>query len=73
MSEATKPTLPPLDKPERKRVYHFPNGEKLELTNVTHVLVRSSGAHRLMTADGRKWIVPPGWLAVELDMDDWTF
>lgn len=72
MSEPSKPELVPLNPPERKRTYHFPNAEKVVLENVTHLLVRPSGTHRLMTADGRKWIVPTGWLAVELDMDDWT-
>ena len=72
MSNSTKPDLSPLTPPERKRVYHFPGGGKLELTDVTHLLVRPSGSHRLATADGRKWIVQPGWVAIELDVDDWT-
>lgn len=61
-----------LDPPERRRVYHFPGG-KVEIENVAAVCVRSSGTHRIETADGKKYIVNPGWLAIELDMDGWTF
>lgn len=72
MSEPSKPELVPLNPPERARTYHFPTGGKVTLNNVTHLLSRPSGTHRLMTADGRKWIVPAGWVAIELDVDEWT-
>lgn len=74
-SQTEKPTLTPLTPPERERVYHhanFPNG-RLVLKNVTHLLVRPSGSHRLLTADGRKWIVDPArGFGIELDVDEWT-
>ena len=57
-----------LDKPERKRTYHFP-GHTITIENVVTVCVRLSGTHRLESADGRKWIINPGWSAIELDMD----
>jgi hypothetical protein len=60
-----------LNPPERKRTYHFPSG-KLSIENVTAICVRPSGTHRLETAEGRRWIITAGWLAVELDVDDWT-
>lgn len=72
MSKAEKLKLVKLTYPERKRTYHFPGGEKVTLEDVTHLLVRPSGTHRLMTSDGRKWIVPVGWLAIEIDADEWT-
>ncbi len=72
LTPMAKPELMPLNHVERSRTYHFPDGKTLTLKDVTHLLVRPSGTHRLMTKDGRKWIVPPGWLAVELDVDDWT-
>ena len=53
-------------------MYHYAGGHTITLKNVTGLCVRPSGTHRLETADGRKWIVPPGWLAIELDMDAWT-
>jgi hypothetical protein len=58
--------------PKRGRTYLFPSG-KVAFENVVAVCVRPSGTHRLELADGRKVIVNPGWLAVELDMDEWTF
>lgn len=67
-----KPELVKLDHVERLRRYLYGDGRKIELVNVTHLLVRPSGTHRLQTADGRKWIVNPGWLAIELEMDEWT-
>ena len=72
MSEPTKPELIPLNPPERKRMYHFPDGKTFTLTDVTHLLARPSGTHRLQTSDGRKWIVAAGWLAIELDVDELT-
>lgn len=61
-----------LDPPERKRTYHF-RGQSISYENVTAIEVRSSGRHRLELADGRKIIVQPDWLAVELEVDSWTF
>lgn len=57
---------------ERRRTYSFPGGEKVTLENVTHFLCRSTGTHRLRTADGLLHIVPVGWLHIELDVDDFT-
>ncbi len=61
-----------LNPPERRRTYHFPGG-KISVENVTAICVRPSGTHRLETSDGKKYIIPAGWMAVELDMDAWTF
>lgn len=78
MGESQKTTLvgalvmTEINPPERKRVYYFPGGEKVELADVTHFHARPSGTHRLRTKDGRLWIVPTGWLAVEVDADGWT-
>lgn len=67
-----KPELTKLNPPERSRTYVFPNG-KYTINNVTAVGVRPSGTHRVEDANGRKYVIPPGWMAVELDVDDWTF
>lgn len=61
-----------LNPPERKRTYVFPGGERLVLENVTKLEVRESGKHRVETKDGRKLFVAPGWLWIELEMDNWT-
>jgi hypothetical protein len=59
--------LTKLTEPETLRVYTFPGGETVKLTNVTHFLARPSGTHRLMTADGRLHIVPVGWIHIEIE------
>ncbi len=46
--------------------------ERLKIEGVAAVCVRPSGTHRL-NAKGRLWIVAPGWDAIEIDADDWTF
>lgn len=58
--------------PERKRVYHFPGGDVAEFVNVTRIEIRDSGKHRIETADGRKAFVCPGWIWLEIDVDQWT-
>lgn len=67
------PVMHELVNHERERVYVYPGGERVMFRNVTHVGVSQSGTHRLNLADGLKIIVVPGWLYIELDMDDWTF
>lgn len=66
-----------IDPPERTRVYIFPNGVELHYKNVIAVGVSESGTHRLELAEstgiGRFVIIPPGFIAIELDIDDWTF
>lgn len=66
-----KPTMQPLNPSEKKRTYTFPSG-KVEIENVSAICVRASGTHRLETADGKKIIIPAGWLMIELDVESWT-
>lgn len=61
-----------LDPPERKRKYHYSITEVLIVENVSKIEVRPSGTHRLECSDGRKLFVSPGWLWIELDVDNWT-
>jgi hypothetical protein len=67
-----KPEMVNLQTPEKARTYHYP-GHSRTITNVVAVCVRPSGSHRLETADGKKWIVNPGWEAIEIDTPEWTF
>jgi hypothetical protein len=60
-----------LNPPESRRRYIFPNGT-VELFNVTRVCVRPSGSHRV-EADGKKYIIPAGWIGIEFEADSWTF
>lgn len=62
-----------LEKLERMRTYIYKDGFNLEIKNVISVSVRPSGSHRLETSDGEKWIVLPGFIAIKLDVDEWTF
>lgn len=57
---------------EKERVYIFPNNEKVVLKNVTELIVRDSGTHRLKTADGKLHIVRDGWIHIEIDETEWT-
>ncbi len=56
---------------ERSRRYVYADGSVV-IENVVRICVRSSGTHRLETADGSKWIVASGWRAVAIDADDWS-
>lgn len=58
--------------PERSRVYYWPNGEAEKYRDVSRIKVGESGNHYLSHAEG-KTIVAPGWLRIELDIDEWTF
>lgn len=57
---------------ERKRTYVY---EKTKLTyeNVVEVKISESGTHYLNLQDGTKVIVAPKWIAIELDIDEWSF
>lgn len=61
-----------IDPPEKTRTYWFPKGEKISIENVAELIVRPSGTHRLKTTSGKAYIVPAGWLCIELDIDQWT-
>jgi len=59
---------------EPTRTYHYADGSTLEIpSGVKSMAVTSSGTHRINANDGRRWIVVPGWIAVEFTADDWTF
>lgn len=53
------------------REYVFANG-KVRIENVTELCIRPSGNHRLNTADGRKFVIPVGWLAIEVGAAEWS-
>lgn len=62
----------PLTNGEKSRTYVWPNGARDTIENVTSICVRPSGSHRLQTADGKKHIVPTGWLRIEIDAAEWS-
>lgn len=56
---------------EKWRKYHF-GKEVVTINNVTCLLVRPSGTHRLSTSTGRKYIVRAGWTHIEIKADKWS-
>lgn len=72
MSDEQQITMAQLRWPERTRKYGYADGTFVQFKDVTHVLARPSGTHRLKTADGMLHIVNPGWRFITIDADDWT-
>lgn len=66
MDEATALT-------EKIRTYDF-GAHSVTLHNVTELVVRPSGTHRVKTADGNLHVIASGWLAIHIDDGgkDWT-
>lgn len=57
---------------EKQRVYYFPNESKVVLNNVTELIIRESGTHRLKTSDKKIHVIPAGWIHIEINEEDWT-
>ena len=63
----TDMTLEKLNPEEATRTYHFPDGVKVVLEDVTHFKA-SSSTHRLRTRDGKLHIIPKeGWVHIEIE------
>jgi len=58
---------------ESRRIYYFPNNEKIVLNNIVSINVSKSGTHRINTMDGKKHIVSPKWFYIEFHAKKWTF
>lgn len=58
--------------PERSRTYLYESGVELTLEDVERLHVSENGTHYLDCADGGKYIVRCGWIAIVLDVDEWT-
>lgn len=61
-----------INPPEEVRSYLYPGGESINLHNVTRVKISRSGNH-YVESDNGKHIIAPGWRAIVLKMDKWTF
>lgn len=58
---------------ERSRAYVYASGFRLEYKDVEFLNVSASGGHRLTMKDKKhRAYVAPGWIAIELDCDDWV-
>jgi hypothetical protein len=51
------------------RVYVYRDGSRYGVENIVRMSVSSSGTHYLEGMDGSKYIVAPGWVAIELTID----
>ena len=58
---------------EQDRIYYFPQNETVEIENVISINVSKNGTHRINTSEGKKHIVPKGWLHIEFNAEKWTF
>src|SRR5687768_11980239 len=71
------PRFVELNPPERSRTYIFAMDDNtvgtFRIENVVKIAISKSGTHRLEDSDGYKFIVPTGWIGIELDVDEWTF
>jgi hypothetical protein len=56
---------------EVSRTYQFSTG-LVRFDKVVKLCVRPSGCHRLETADGKKHIVAPHWLSIEIEAESWS-
>jgi hypothetical protein len=60
---------------ERERRYLFVvegGSHELKFPNVIRIRFSRSDTHWLEMADGRKAIVPSGWVALLIDADEWS-
>lgn len=57
--------------PEASRTYVFPTGN-ITVKDVVKICVRPSGTHRLETSTGKKYIIPTGWLGIEVEAAQWS-
>ena len=56
----------PVELTEKSRIYDF-GAHQVVLEDITELVVRSSGTHRVKTTDGRLHVIAPGWLAIHID------
>lgn len=54
---------------ENWRVYHFPDGEAIEIIKPRQLYISESQTHRIKTEDGKFHIIPYKWLHIELDSE----
>lgn len=56
---------------ETYRTYYFGKDKSVQIPNVTKVAVSDSGTHYLEQEGGGKYIIPPSWIALEIEADTW--
>lgn len=71
MSEPSPPQFTKVN--PQSRIYTFPGNTKVLISGIDSINVSKSGTHRINTKDGKKHIVPAGWVHIEFDANEWTF
>lgn len=61
-----------IQKGERSRTYMFPTGT-VKISGATAIAVSERNGHRVQTEGGGKFYIPPTWVAIQFDMDEWSF
>ncbi len=56
---------------EKSRTYHFPDGSKFTVENVVRLCVRPTN-HRLVCADGSKFVIPGKFIAIAINAETWS-
>lgn len=57
---------------ERSRTYIFGGGQTLKISGVVALSAPPGRSHRIETESGEKYIVPPTFLAINIDADNWS-
>lgn len=57
---------------EQTRTYFYPTGS-ITIDGVESINVSPSGTHRINLVNGKKRIMPSGWLSIEFDAPKWSF
>ena len=56
---------------ESLRIYYFEGDQDLAIRSPVRLKVSEGGYHYLETSSGKKVIVSPGWMGIELQDGDW--
>ncbi len=52
---------------ENSRAYYFGKQKIIVILNPRELIVRESGTHRITDEIGMLWVIPTGWIAIEID------
>ena len=58
---------------ESSRTYILSGNERLKFEGVEKIYISDSGTHYLILSSGLRCIVHPKWLAIELDVPEFTY
>lgn len=68
-----------IDVAEQSRTYFYPHPKlkdvivPVTIEGVKSIHVSASGTHRINLVNGKKRMMPAGWVSIEFDAPHWTF